>query len=521
MTARSSNLALALCLLAAHPAAAQEAVQAFSSAQAVSQTVPFPTMSWEKSLHVTFNSNPYSTTIVPFGGTEARALVFMDGNLYAGIGDWEDPLLNNPNTPGAQVLRLDSPTDNWVKDKDFNGTAPGGDKNYQAISILGSVHFDHDMNKNPISPVNVLLAGFWNYSNPTMDIAQKVGAAGAWQVAPLSNAPTGQVRSIKGYTDSVTGQEMAFAGAYAIFSGAYDAASNNILWGKQPEAGTVGVTLGIGHERVMKMAECDGSLYAADYTTVLERIDGNTPSWKVIYAIVPTAAYQATSASGLRGLTCVPNTHGNGNMLIAFWEGDAGAAPPESAVRVYDIPTDKDSFTPGVEKDLSLTFAGSDNIGGIVAYNNTIVYPYSGSASCPDIIAGTQLWSTLTKTTVNYLVRHCDGSYNIHAIHDSNPLTAIRSIVVSKFPGDPVGTLYAGGYDTDTQPAHNTNWVYRGLPPSTPAGSVFAGLPGRADCVNESVSALTRKYPGLDAAAADLEYPDGKALDDAILEHCK
>lgn len=58
----------------------------------------------------------------------------------------------------------------------------------------------------------------------------------------------------------------------------------------------------------------------------------------------------------------------------------------------------------------------------------------------------------------------------------------------------------------------------------TPAVIVFAGLPGlpgHADCVNESVSALTRKYPGLDAAAADLEYPDAKALDDAILEHCK
>src|SRR5271166_3634064 len=105
MMARSSSLALALCLLAAHPAAAQE-VQVFSSAQAVSQTVPFPTMSWEKSLPVTFNSNPYSTTIVPFGGTETRALVFMDGSLYAGIGDLQDPLFNNPSTPGPQVLRL-------------------------------------------------------------------------------------------------------------------------------------------------------------------------------------------------------------------------------------------------------------------------------------------------------------------------------------------------------------------------------------------------------------------------------
>ena len=54
----------------------------------------------------------------------------------------------------------------------------------------------------------------------------------------------------------------------------------------------------------------------------------------------------------------------------------------------------------------------------------------------------------------------------------------------------------------------------------TPAVVVFAGLPGHADCVNESVSTLTRKYSGLDVAAADLEYPDGKALDNAVLAYC-
>ena len=42
-----------------------------------------------------------------------------------------------------------------------------------------------------------------------MDIAQKTGASGGWQVVSLSNAPSGQVRSFIGYTDSVTGQEMA------------------------------------------------------------------------------------------------------------------------------------------------------------------------------------------------------------------------------------------------------------------------------------------------------------------------
>src|SRR5271165_3711630 len=118
---------------------------------------PVPTFSWNQSLPVTFNA----PGIVPFGGTETRALVFMDGSLYAGIGDWEDPQLENPKTPGAQVLRLDSPTSGWVEDQDFNEVMPvSGEKDYQAIAALGTAHFDHNSANNPITPVDVLMAGF-------------------------------------------------------------------------------------------------------------------------------------------------------------------------------------------------------------------------------------------------------------------------------------------------------------------------------------------------------------------------
>ncbi len=58
---------------------------------------PAPDFSWTKSLPVTF----HASGIVPFGGTETRALVFMDGSLYAGIGDWMDPQIENPQTLGA------------------------------------------------------------------------------------------------------------------------------------------------------------------------------------------------------------------------------------------------------------------------------------------------------------------------------------------------------------------------------------------------------------------------------------
>ncbi len=58
---------------------------------------PAPNFTWNQSLPVTFNNS----AVVPFGGTETRALVFMDGSLYAGIGDWMDPDLGNAGVNAA------------------------------------------------------------------------------------------------------------------------------------------------------------------------------------------------------------------------------------------------------------------------------------------------------------------------------------------------------------------------------------------------------------------------------------
>jgi hypothetical protein len=37
-------------------------------------------------------------------------------------------------------------------------------------------------------------------------------------------------------------------------------------------------------------------------------------------------------------------------------------------------------------------------------------------------------------------------------------------LAASQFSGDPAGTLYSGGYDAHTESAHNTDWIYRGVP---------------------------------------------------------
>src|SRR5208282_5762003 len=201
-------------------------IVSFSSAapcSASQQSFIFPTdFTWKKSLPVTFDA----TGIEPFGGSETRALVFMDGSLYAGIGDWNDPELSDSSSkPAAQIARRDSPTGNWVQDRNFLDVVTKNGKNeYQAVAALGKAHFDHDMNGKAITPVDVLMAGLWLLNDGGLHVAEKtvttgsVGAQGTWTADVLADG-NDQVRAFRSYTDSVTGEELAFAGSYAIFSG--------------------------------------------------------------------------------------------------------------------------------------------------------------------------------------------------------------------------------------------------------------------------------------------------------------
>ena len=252
---------------------------------------PASSFTWNQSLPVTFND----PAIVPFGGTETRALVFMDGSLYAGIGDPQDPQINTPPTLPSQILRLDSPTGAWVQDQNYIQAAVNnkGKAMFQAVAMLGTAHFDHDMNKNAITPVDVLMAGFWNLYTDGLSLGQKtvttgsVGAQGTWTIDAIVPTPgpqgSGEIRSFSAYTDSVTGEEMAFAGSdpYGIYSGGFNSTTNAIQWGANPEAGTTNVTT--PGNRVMSFAACGGKLYASMYDAILVRTDGANPSWSVYW----------------------------------------------------------------------------------------------------------------------------------------------------------------------------------------------------------------------------------------------
>jgi hypothetical protein len=428
---------------------------------------PLPTISWQQSLPVTFNNS----AIVPFGGTETRALVFMDGSLYAGIGDWEDPELENPQTPGAQVLRLDSPTSSWVEDQDLNQLMPGStQKNYEAVSVLGTAHFDHNSSNNAITPVDVLMAGSWSmgYGVTIFEktvLTGSVGGPGTWTKIFLAAPPNpnGQVRSFASYTDSVTNVEMAFAGSDpdGIFSGAFNSATNVIQWGATGEAGSAELTT---NGRVMSFATCGGKLYASIYDAIVVRTDGTNPSWQIFYQ----GPAPPSGSSGFRGLTCVPNLNGAGSMLIASLEGPGN---------IYDIPLN--GSPPTIELNTPNFLASQLGVWidyVIGAYNNMIVYPQSGAPSCPDLLIGLSIIAETYPNayedyyaTPSFLVRHCNGAYGFRTIVDPSitpapPLLATRALAPSQFRSDPVGTLYSGGYDAHNETAHNTDWIYRGVP---------------------------------------------------------
>jgi hypothetical protein len=108
----------------------------------------------------------------------------------------------------------------------------------------------------------------------------------------------------------------------------------------------------------------------------------------------------------------------------------------------------------------------------IPAYNNMIVYPQSGSTSCPDLLIGLGVVYAGNYPNAyegyypnaSFLIRHCNGVYGFRVIEPAPPHLSARALAVSQFSGDPAGTLYGGGYDAHNEPAHNTDWIYKGIP---------------------------------------------------------
>jgi len=453
------------------------AAQVFGVAE--TRLEPLPQFVWKRSLPI----RPGDPQTGPIGGTEVRSLVVFDKRLFAAIGYWMDTETTNPALPGAQVLRLDSPDAKWQVDLQLNERTQQGLRDYLAMSTLKQVRFTIDSAGRQLAqPVDLLLASVWKRTFG-LDIFSRVIGSGAtpWSKTTIpgdSDTPRGaHVRAFALHKDLVTGEEMVFAGATnAVRTGKFDSERQRLVWNPQAELQWRSESYDEGERlfRVSSLAECNGKLYATSRGGLYERVDGSSPSWNKIFET--TIHARNPHVTGLRGLTCMHDPSQQADVLLAGVE--------DNPSRIYRInPLDvREGGQYGAVQELDVSafltrMLGTRTTYAIVAYNDMTEYD-DDARTCPRFLIGLeaitpQAYVTFGTQRYNthayYLLRNCDASYALRQIRDFRiepepTMVAVRTFALSPFQADPPGTVYAGGYDANRNPVHNTAWLYKGVP---------------------------------------------------------
>jgi hypothetical protein len=414
-------------------------------------------------------------------GTELRALVPFNGALYAGIGYWEDTqgfATHNPdpNLPGAQILRLDSPDVGWQVEMQLSDVVQSGvwtgQRVHFAIGALQALTLSTDSNGQPLSPpVQALAATTWAHS-AGLHLFVRTADNPNWVESTLGQGGT-EARAFEAHRDGQTGISTAFTGSdIGIFSGQYDSSTGTIDWSQAPEPwysnGAENDTppLDAGW-RVMSFSDCGGSLYATVGPSIYQRQDGPSPAWRTVYTASFPAGYNFLANGGLRGAHCLPGIGDAGSTLLMSTVGS-----PAKIIQV----SPSSNFTSTVDQDVSsfLTSAWGFPVKyAIPAYSDMTpaTDPVTGEqvlligfeATAP--MASVPTWDSdgggVFVASANYLVRHADGSYEVRTVDDPDLMAphATRTLAISPFPADHEAVVYAGGFDCDQAPSHNTAWA--------------------------------------------------------------
>jgi hypothetical protein len=410
------------------------------------------------------------------GGSELMHLVAHAGMLFAAVGYWEDTANinyggNNSSAGWAQILRLDSPGGQWAVDLSMKGVV--------RPDILDSVTFTTNGAGEPLSqPVNLLITAACQ-GNAGADLYTRNDTTGLWATSKIVSGPTGpgcDARADTLYQDPITGVDRLFVslGDLGVYSGVYDpTVPGDILWGSTSESGRVAV-------RPLAIVEANGNLFASSGALVYERVNGPSPSWRVIVneSDLPGGTAVDPAVGGIRGLTAVPNPTGSGQSLLFLWV--PGNQSKGDIVRLD--PNGSGGYTTSIEISLSPIASKYLNSSAAVvlgAYNNIlrVTNPATGDV---DYIIGLQTWvsnksglPTMSWGDANggtyagalYAIRGSNGSYSMGEVNGkfpagNPPLEAIRCYAISPFPSDHGKVIYFGGYDADGHPCLDTAWVF-------------------------------------------------------------
>jgi hypothetical protein len=410
------------------------------------------------------------------GGTELRNLLGHRGALYAGNGYWMD----RPGPEGrqpAQLLRLDEAAGRWHVERTFDETLANG-RTYRHLAIaalLGMTFSTDGAGRKLPQPVSMLLAGTWDLGGSS-EVFARNDTTGAWTAMPLAvrrvTSGIQQVRALAFHRDRQTGVDLVFAGndRFGIFSGAYDpAAAGQIRWSAAPELDVPGLSVpsfpGLSLPRVASFAECNGILHATVGQQIYRRVDGAAPRWEQLY----TNPKPGHSETGLRGLTAVARSSGQGQALLAAVEG--------TAARIVRVDPANGQETTELDLQAFLGGAWQTRVGYVIAaYNDMIVI--AGRQGETAILIGLETFLPAASPIPAgharadgldgggwYLVRQGEGRYDLRRIGSVHPVTgrpliATRTIAASPFRQAP-DLLYFGGFDANKLPAHDTAWIFR------------------------------------------------------------
>jgi uncharacterized repeat protein (TIGR03803 family) len=211
----------------------------------------------------------------------------------------------------------------------------------------------------------------------------------------------------------------------------------------------------------------------------------------------PSSSLIFDNSGALYGTTQIGGTSGRGTVFKVTPPASAGGAWTETVLYTFMGSSDGGNPQAGLISNASGALFGTTYHGGIGCVME-FMPPGCGTVFklAPPASAG----GAWTETALYSFAGGTDGAF---------PYAGL----IADSMGNLYGTTLSGGTSGQGTVFEVTG---SGFVPVT-----FAGTPGKPDCYGQSVSALAKKYGGLDAAAAALGYSSVTALQNAITAYCR
>ena len=438
-----------------------------------------PEAGWIQSFHAG-KTDPNSHYM---GGSTIVHLVGHKGKLFAGNSYWHDSRNiwyggKDPGTGWAQVLRLDEPGGDWEVDFDLG-------PQHLRVEILKSLTFTADAKGRPLGkPVSLLAAAEYSPKPKLVEINffSRNDTTGEWEKTTVYSGPRPadledrSCRAMRVYRDRVTGIERVFLslGKLGVISGVYDPrAPGKVRWDPEPESPSV-------ETRVLAIIEANDSLFFSAGRKIYRRIDGASPSWKLVHDLSDQFPNEANQPiGGIRCLSAVPTPEAESDSLIfVMAEGN------QSQGAVYRLdPTPSDRFKQTREVALgplmSRYLDGNPVYFILAAYND--FYPVSDPSTGELVhLIGFESWIGGKRfpmwgfdATKNggfyrggmYAIRDSRGNYRLREINgpaapSKPPLVATCVFALSPFAADRGKAIYFAGHDGNHRESTNHAWIF-------------------------------------------------------------